>query len=102
MKTFLILVMFAGQVSFAASRVENYSGSTAKIMYTQLLVERSLNGDKSGVNEYNSSSMETPGKPNTQVNTLEKVGAESTISCSEATTYNSKVSISCEISQTQK
>ena len=101
MKKIIILAIFSSQICFASADIEAYTGATAKIMYTNLLVERSLNGVKSGVEEYNSAAIGKPGKPNTQINTLKKVGSEATVSCSHATTYDNKVTTSCEIAPLQ-
>ena len=99
MKKSLLLAVFASLVSFAASaETVTYTGSDAKIIYTNLMVERSLNGDKSGIEEYMSASIGKPGQPNTQVHTLVKAGSEAKVSCTQTMPYKAKVTIVCDIS----
>ena len=103
MKTFLLLAAFLSQFSLAASADnQTFTGSKAEAIFTNLVVERSLDGDKSRIEEYMSASTGKPGEPNTQVYSLVKAGAEATLSCTQSTTYSGKVSTLCDISPTDK
>ena len=98
MKILIILAISSSQICFAAAGDITVSSSQAESIHTTLLLEKLLNGKKSGVEDFNSSIVSYPGNPST----LQKVGSEASVSCTQTVTYENKLRTTCKIVAVQK